>query len=52
VEDLAELVGGTGDSDLDGEKAIGPDSIGGFHDRDGKTSSFVYVNHAATHALT
>ena len=44
VDDLAELVGGTGDSNLDGGKAIGPDSIGQFHDRDGKTSSLVHVN--------
>ena len=28
VENLGEFVGGTGDSDLDGGKAIGPDSIG------------------------
>ena len=52
VENLAELIGGTRDSDLDSGQAIGPDSIGQFHGRDGKTSSIVHVNHAATHALT
>jgi hypothetical protein len=52
VKNLAELVGGACDSDLDGGKAIGPDAIGQFHARDGKTSSIVHVNHAATHALT
>ena len=44
VENLGELIGGTGDSDLDGGKAIGPDSIGQFHARDGKTSRIVHFN--------
>jgi hypothetical protein len=51
LEDLIELVGRTRDADLDGREFIRPDAIGKLHGLDGRTSSNVDVNRAATHAV-